>query len=145
MSRLPRFFTQYWTNSTWIYNAAVHTPGALLDHSAGNQFRDRGVTKDDEVYIVTVLEGVMHLLGKIRVGSVCDQAEAATALGTTPDSLWEANDHILAAAATPMDFGREVPLVVAEALRFVSGDGESKPLKFSADGVIDSQTLRGVR
>ena len=41
------------------------------------------------------------------------------------------------------DFDRTVPLAVVQALRFVSS-GETKPLKFQADDLIDRQTLRGV-
>ena len=140
----PRHFTHYWSNDTWQAYRATATDGELLDHIAGNVFTERGVSPGDMVYVVTVLRGALHLLGKLQVAFVADAETAAAALGTTPDHLWEADDHVVADAATPMDFDRQVPLSVAEQLRFVSGDDEPKPMKFKG-GMIDQQTMRGVR
>jgi 5-methylcytosine-specific restriction endonuclease McrA len=93
------------------------------------------------VYVVTVLKGKLYLLANLQVAKVCDYAEAADDLG---DDLWLASDHIIASAATPMDFNRVVPLEVTQRLMFVSG-GNSKPLQFQSPGYLDQQTLRGVR
>lgn len=140
----PRYFTHYWSNATWQQHRASATDGELLDHIASNVFLQRGVSSGDMVYVVTVLHGALYVLAKLRVDMVTDVETAAEALGASPESLWDADDHIVADAATPMDFDRQVPLPVAEALRFVAGEGEPKPMKFRG-GAIDTQTMRGVR
>ena len=139
----PRYFTHYWSNPTWQQSRAFTTDGQLLDHIISNQFLQRGVSPGDHVYVVTVLHGALYVLVKLRVGAITDQDGAAQALGMPVDSEWD--EYILADASTPMDFDRQVPLPVAEALRFVAGDGEPRPMKFKTTGVIDTQTMRGVR
>jgi hypothetical protein len=140
----PRSFTHYWSNATWQQHAASASAGELPDHAASNLFRARGIQSGDQLYIVTLRHGALYLLTKLRIAAVCDVEEAADHLATAPELLWEAEDHVVADAAAPADFDRTVPLAVAQALRFVSS-GETKPLKFQADDLIDQQTLRGVR
>jgi hypothetical protein len=49
-ARTPRPFTQYWKNTTLDWHEADE-----LMHSASNQFRARGVRRDDRISVVTVL------------------------------------------------------------------------------------------
>lgn len=98
----PRYFTHYWSNSTWQQHCASATDGELLDHIASNVFLQRGVSPGDSVYVVTVLHGALYVLAKLHVAMVVDVETAAAALGASPESLWDAEDHIVAEAATPM-------------------------------------------
>jgi predicted HNH restriction endonuclease len=118
--------------------------GDLLNHVAGNLFEERGVSVGDTVYVVTVIKGKLYLCGKLIVGKICDVDEAATILGCEAKDLWEANEHIIARAATPLNFSIRVPLELTKQLRFVS-DEDAKPLFFKSHEHLDKQTLRGVR
>lgn len=140
-----RSFTHYWSNGTWSAYRTTAARGELVDYAASNQFRERGLTAGDSLYIVTVLHGALYLLTRLQVAAVCGVEEAAQQLGEEPESLWPADDFAVAAAAVPSDFERVVPLAIAEQLRFLAGDGEPRPLKFRAEGLLDQQTLRGVR
>ena len=98
---MPRYFTQYWENDwwgekEWYRQYRQKEQGKLLNHTAGNLFRKRGVRLGDMVYVVTVLKGKLYLLANLQVAKVCDYAEAADDLG---DDLWLASDHIIASAA----------------------------------------------
>ena len=141
---MPRFFTHYWLNRTWERNRIRASDGELLDHTAGNLFQERGIRADDIVYVVSVIKGALYICGSLVVGKICDVDEAATILGFEPEDLWEADEHIISAAATPMNFNLKVPLKVTRQLRFIS-DKSIKPLKFKAQNYLDEQTLRGVR
>jgi hypothetical protein len=141
---MSRYFTHYWQNSTWFYNQEIAADGDFLDHIAGNLFTKRGVGIGDVIYVVTVLSGNLYLCGKMVAARICDAHEAAKYLGSRPEDLWEASEHIVASEATPMRFDLAVPLTVTAGLRFIAGKNP-KPLKFAAPGFLDQQTLRGVR
>src|SRR5438045_1300568 len=138
---MPRFFTHYWRNRTWEWNRKHAAAGELLDHTAGNIFQEHGIRPDDIVYVVSVIKGSLYVCGKLVVGKISDFDEAADILNYEP---WLADEHIFAAAATPMNFNLKVPLRVTRQLRFISGKG-SKPLKLKAPNYLDKQTLRDVR
>src|SRR5215210_9481625 len=141
---MPRFFTHYWRNRTWERNRRRASDGELLDHTAGNLFQERGIRGGVIVYVVSVINGLLYVCGKLMVEKICDVDEAAAILNYEPKELWEADEHIISAAATPMNFNLKVPLKLTRQLRFISGKGE-KPLKFKAANYLDEQTLRGVR
>ncbi len=140
--RKPRYFTHYWTNKTWKWNAS--SSNELLNHTAGNLFNDRKVTIGDVVYVVTVIKGKLYVCGRLKVGIVCDLSEAARILNWGTDELWQAEEHLIAAEATPMNFNREIPLELTQSLKFKTGEG-LKPLAFTSQEHLDKQTLRGVR
>lgn len=133
---MPRFFTHYWNR---MQNRG--SEGELLDHTAGNLFKKRGIRAGDIVYVVSLVKGSLYVCGKLVVEKICDIDEAARILPYKP---WEANEHIIATAATPMNFNLGVPLKLTRQLRFISGK-DIKPLKFKAPNFLDEQTLRGVR
>jgi hypothetical protein len=139
---MPRSFTHYWSNDT--YRQARDDGDAGVESLYGNQFRRRGVQAGDLVYIVTVLQGRLFLLCKLRVERVCDEDEAAARFGCEVDDLDDAAEFVFAAASTALRFDVEVPLEWVERLRFVSQSG-SLALKFKAPDRLDEQTLRGVR
>ncbi|WYD80399.1 MAG: HNH endonuclease [Candidatus Electrothrix gigas] len=141
---MSRYFTHYWSNHTWNYHQQSGIEGELLDHIAGNLFRNRNVAVGDIIYVITVIKGELFVLAKIQVGKICNVDEAAQELRCSPEELWEANDHILTNASTPMNFTRQIPPEYTEQLQFKSGD-TLKPLKFIAPSILDPQTLRGLR
>lgn len=140
---MTRYFTHYWTNSTWNYARSEH-PTGLIDHTAGNLFAKRGTQVSDHVYMVTVIQGQLFVLGKLVIGEIGDVETIARQLGSAPDDLWVARDHILASYATPREFDCCVSGELTKQLRFQFGD-TTKGLKFDSPDRINTQTLRGVR
>ena len=140
---MTKFFTHYWQNHTWIDNVDDIPEGELLEHTAGNLFKSRGVENDDVIYIVTVKKGNLFLGGCLTVGRICNVKQAAQVLGTTPTKLWKADEHVIASEATAIQKNLRVSLETTEKIRFVSPNNPD--LKFTAPGVLDKQTLRGVR
>jgi hypothetical protein len=141
---MSRFFTHYWLNRTWEWHREDGSEGYLLDHIAGNLFGQRGVCVGDTVYVVTVIEGGLYVCGKLIVGKVCNVDEAAATLRRSPEELWEAEEHIVAASATPMRFNLKVPSRLTRQLTFISGGIPKRPT-FKSKDYLDGQTLRGVR
>jgi hypothetical protein len=86
----------------------------------------------------------LFVLGKLTVAKVCGFEEAARLLKTK--DLWEAEDHIIAESPAPIrpTFEVPIPLTITQQLRFESYP-QSKPLRFIEPGILDQQTLRGVR
>jgi hypothetical protein len=143
---MKRYFTHYWTNRTWDNQVAgnAYKSHKTLRHTASNMFRERGISKGDSVYIITVKRGQLLLLTRLTVAKVCSFEEASRLLNT--EDLWEAEDQIVAEAATPIrpTFEVPVPLAITEQLRFESYP-QSKSPRFVEPGILDQQTLRGVR
>lgn len=136
---MSQAFTHYWTRA---YLRAVEIQeGEPLLHTAGNVFVDRGVEPGDRVYLVTVRDGVLHLLGRMDVGFVTDTAYAAAALGYAPR---EADDHLLASECTALRLDHRVSHDVASKLIFEGVRGLQK-LEYKDLGVLDERCLRGVR
>lgn len=142
---MTRYFTQYWLNSTWDQMRSGNQQGDHLDHTAGNHFRDRGVTAEDKVYVVTIRAGSLYLLARGTVDRVTDRQAAARHLGIRPEYLGEERDHLLFAAdeAARQDYDRTVPLSTVRTLQAMRADGP-RPLKFATDKHLDQQALRGV-
>lgn len=86
-----------------------------------------------------MIQGLLYVGCRLLVDDVVSRREAARRLGTT--DLWDATDFVLVKKAEPFLPDRAVPRSVAERLRFVP----DRPLKFKRPGVLDQQTLRGVR
>ena len=142
---MPHYFTHYWKNDTWEDHRDFWEAGLsddLLRHVADNKFADRDVKPGDYIYPVTVMDGTLYLLGRLKVGKVCNFGEAASTLGTT--DLWEARDHIIASEPTPQHFDLAVPQQLTDSLDFINGNRTTR-LKFKSHGRLDQQTLRGVR
>jgi hypothetical protein len=101
-------------------------------------FRKRGVESGDYIYIVTNLHGKLYVSARLRVDRIVSYSQAKRELG---QNIWKAKDQILATDGTKWNSNAQVPDVHARALRF--GDGQ--PLRFKSPGVLDQQTLRGLR
>jgi hypothetical protein len=143
---MERYFTNYWTNETWDYNVGrmLNDSERKLRHTASNMFRKRGVSEGDSLYIITVKWGQLLLLCKLTVSDMCGYEEAVRLLEN--EDLWPAEDHVIAKspAAIRPTFEVPVPLKITEQLRFQSYP-QSKALRFVEPGIVDQQTLRGVR
>lgn len=142
-SKPRRYFTTYWKNKTWHANSMITPTGDPCDHTAGNLFRERGVTVGDALYIVTVIDGKLFVASKMIVGKICTMTEAREILGT--DNLWEANEHVIAYESTPLDWNYQLPMKITEQLRFIDSNGNIVGLAFSSPQFLDPQTLRGIR
>ncbi len=137
---MSSFYTHYWSST-------VQRPdeeGSLCCHTAGHGFKKKGITTGDRIYIVTVSQGRLYLIGAFTVaGPPISYDEACQRL---PYSLWEAPEHLIAqqGSETPQSYFRIIPLETSRRLRFYSSEGE-KALKFISESAIDKQTLRGIR
>src|ERR1700730_8090764 len=134
---MKRYFTHYWTNKTWDNQVRVLAleSDKTLDHTASNIFRDRGISKGDSVYIITVKQGQLLLLTRLMVAKVCGFDEAARLLKNK--NLWEAKDHIVAEVPAPVrrTFEVPVPLAITQQLRFESYP-QSKSPRFVEPGIL---------
>lgn len=134
-------FTHYWTGGTC--DAMAEYEGKPFRHTAGEGFSSHRILYGDQIYAVTVRRGILYLVGRLLVAKVCNQFDATRELNA---EVWEATEHFLAGgrAMTPMRFQRKVSLRHAKLLRFPTKTG-LKLLKFESTGLLDRQTLRGVR
>jgi hypothetical protein len=145
-------FTHYWKNRTWKWHVDDDREGLPLDHTAGNQFRKRGVETGDRIYVVTVLKGKLFLLGRMTVDGFISQAQA---MKEVEEGVWDAVEHVVSKKGTAMNFHRQVPDSIVKQLLFLSCPHEDeatgriafqeRELIFRRKGILDEQTLRGVR
>ncbi len=134
---MGRSFTYCWQHSEVLR----YPDGAPVVFAYGSQFARRGVCPGDEVYIVSVHRGRVHLLGKMRVRLVTHSAaDFRRYSGLDPGP---AAEYLLAEAYTP---ARLVPLPgeVARGLRFLRGK-EAVGLAYRGEDLVNPQSLRGVR
>jgi len=134
-------FTHYWTGGTC--DSMAEYEGKPFRHTAGEGFSIHRILYGDQIYAVTVRRGILYLVGRLRVAVVCNQSDATEALNA---EVWDATEHFLAGrrAMTPLRFQRKVSLRVTKLLRFPTKTGMHS-LKFESRGLLDRQTLRGVR
>ena len=88
---MTRFFTHYWSNK-WFNDAKI-LEGQPLYHMAGNQFRSKNIKSGDVVYVVSVPQGCLYVVGAIQVDVLCDFDEASDILGSS--DLWPAEDYLI--------------------------------------------------
>jgi|GEM_PF-2925578 len=137
------FFTTYWTNKTWKRVSEMNFAGDLLDHTAGNFLRSRGIKPGDAVYVITVFKGKLFIACKIVVDQIVKAAEARKIIGQF--DLWDADDHIITSESTPLNWNFELPENVTEKLRCLDSKGKVSGLTYASPGELDNQTLRGIR
>lgn len=132
-----RYFTHYWRNE-----ASKFTQGRWLKHAAGRWFTSRGVRIGDAVYVVTVKDGSLYLVGRMLVGGIVNQKIAEGILGR---AIYYDREHLLAQAgsASEISFERQVSPRVVRQLRVRSRDRRTPVF---VDGKrLDRQTFRNVR
>ena len=106
---MARAFTQYWKNTTW----ADHDPGMdTLDHTASNEFRTNNVRRDDRIFIVTNIGGVMYVGGVLSVDKIVGQREATKKFDA---EVWQAKDHAMGRGGQPFYKKLRVPVRIARA------------------------------
>ncbi len=128
-----KFFTHYWLSDTW-----EHYRGGKIEYTAGNILRSHGVKPGDRLYIVTNIEGAMHIGGYVDVAQVVGRARAATIVGR---EVWDATDFAIAQSPQPFHPELRVPNNAVRNLRL--GPQQKPPLLRGAR--LDQQTLRGLR
>lgn len=111
-------FTLYWPTDTWEQYRRIGRDGQLLCHVTSDLFARNEVRPGDALYVVTLLNVDLLLIGKLIVGAICGAEEAAAYLGTTPDRLEVGQTYALAAACTPQSWSRVVPVPMFYQLRF---------------------------
>jgi hypothetical protein len=127
-------FLSYWRPD----NAdATREHGPSLRHAANGQYRH--VRPGDHVWIVTVRQGRLFLIGRIIVGRVVDLDTAREALGN--DDLYQADWHILPEPGTEMPLSEIDITDIASKLRFES-ERDRLSLK---EGRVSAQQLQTMR
>jgi hypothetical protein len=144
---MNRDLLSYWKPETALQMLDM---GGTLHHSASSQYRR--VEPGDTVWIVSVLEAELILLGRILVCKVQTYEEAVEDL-QNPD-IWEASFHIQGQPATDLDVNRISIQPLANRLRFLSAggkdrltliDGRVNPQQLQTMRVLDSQSVKLLR
>jgi hypothetical protein len=134
---MGRSFTYCWQHREILR----YRDGAPIVFAYGSQFARRGVCPEDEVYLVSVHRGRVHLLGKMRVRVVTHSADDFRRYaGLEPAP---AAEYLVAAAYTPA-WLVALPVELARSLSFVRA-GQLVGLAFRGEELVDSQSLRSVR
>src|SRR5690606_25307555 len=121
-------FTSYWTNDTCV--AQEDRARGPMISTGSNFFRRMGVRGGDLVYVFTIGDGVVHLIGRMQVDRVVSRGSAVRELGTR--NLWDVADWCLSTPekATVERFDIAVPLGVTRRLRFVVQAGRETGIAF---------------
>ena len=139
---MPDHYLMYWRFET-IEDYSDDGLEGLLDHAASSQFGRVGV--GDVLWIVTTPPQTRRLLlfGRMSIGWLGRQDEAAQILDTDPESLWQAEWHVIAPEGSAEEYGLADISGIAAELRFVSPTGRDR-LEVDSQGVNPQQlqTLR---
>jgi hypothetical protein len=134
---MAQFFTYCWQHREMLR----HRDGEPVGIAYGSQFARRGVLPGDEVYIVSVHHGWVHLLGKMLIRVVTQSAEDYRRLvGREPEP---APEYLVAEACTPARLVR-LPDELVRGLRFLRGK-QLVGLSLREEVLVDRQSLRSVR
>ena len=140
---MTRSFIQLWTRAEFeVWKSAPNSP---LIYAASNQFKQRGIIKGDQLFIVACFADALHLMGCLKVEFGTLNAVEAKNLLPKGAHTW-ANDYVFhdRSLNTRMRFDLHVPVSVLTSFRFADGTNP----KFKGDGSEfkpDPQTFRGVR
>jgi hypothetical protein len=129
----------------WSGRTARDERGRLIEHIASDQFGDAGVASGDKVYVITYVDGHLHVVTSLVVGQLVAQEQAEMELGTT--DLWEAHWHAIARPGTARRASMSARLSDKQvaALVFIGRDGQASPPARNRHGEIDPQTFRTTR
>jgi hypothetical protein len=134
---MTRDFLAYWKPETASNN--ISCGDGLLAHSASNQYGRLVV--GDTVWIVTVRDGDLYLLGRILVAQLMDREEAARVLRS--QNLWDAKYHICCKHGTAQALKEIFVSHLAADLRFETRNGNNHlDLK---KGKVNPQQLQTMR
>ena len=140
---MTRSFIQLWTRAE--FEAWKSEPDSLLVYAASNQFKQRGITKGDRLFIVACFADALHLMGCLKVELGVLDAVAAKKMLPKNSHTW-ARDYVFhdRSLNTRMRFDLLVPSKVLAYFCFADGTNP----KFKGDPsrfIPDPQTFRGVR
>jgi hypothetical protein len=141
---MARYFMHFWSDEHCEAQYRAGFSGMKISHSAGEGFLQAGVRPGDIVYVISVYDGQIMLIGGIPVESIgTSRSEMLLLLG---DDIEEAAEYVLPVAglATEQYFTRQLMMEEAGDLRFRTPDGGSKPLRFAGGDEVDEESLRGV-
>lgn len=129
-------FITLWSQAQVEIQRETLGAGHSLDHAASEQFRQRGISRGDRLYVVATRGGQVLLLGRLTVTRILSQAEADRHFAPAP--VYEATDHVLG-DGTRLELDRVIPEDIARRIRRESG----KRLKIEPGRYrVDPQTLR---
>lgn len=135
----PQSLMLYWSPKTADDILGGENP---LDHVVSNQLRR--ASAGDTVWVVTVYNGELFLLGKLSVAEVTSRRGAVERLGR-PD-VWGNREYYAVADKSTMEPLKKVPLrSVVEKITFQSATTRGKTLDLGSDGRINAQQLQTMR
>ena len=137
-----RYWTSHWQNRFW--RPDVNDEREPVDHSAGSNFRKRGISPGDVAYIISLSSGLLLLGGRMTVGTILDYDAAVRHFGRA--NFWAAPEHLIGVdgSGTPLDLHRALAPAVTKQLRFAFKGGPRAPC-FASDTELDNQATRGLR
>jgi hypothetical protein len=141
---MSRFFTYFWSDEFCDARYRAGLSGTPLEYIAGDGFRHAGMEEGDTLYVISVYDGQVMLVGSMLVGRILASYSEALAL-IAPD-VEKAREYVLPADehATEQYFTRQLMMEETGDLRFLTPDGSSKPLKFADGEEVDASALAGV-
>lgn len=139
---MSRFWTCHWHFRFW--RPDVNREGQPVSASASNNFRRRGVSVGDSVYVISLSHGQLYLGGRMVVRQIVSRQEAVRLRNN--DNLYDADEWVIdpAEAGTLLNLHRRLSPALTRQIRFVSGSNLKKPC-FVSDTDLDNQATRGVR
>jgi hypothetical protein len=141
---MSRFFMHFWSDELCDVHYREGFSGTLLEFTAGDGFVRANLQPGDMLYIISVYDGQVMLIGRMTVGRILKSYSEAAAL-ISPE-VEEAPEYVLSAEglASEQYFTRQLMMEEAGDLRFLTADGSSKPLKFADGEEVDEHALEGV-
>ena len=137
-----RYWICHWQNRYWKHE--INPEGKRLRSSGSNMFSKRGVEPEDVVYVVSILDGMLLLGGRMIVTEIVPRAELVRR--RKDDRFYDAAEWAIAEPpGTKLDLHRALDPSLTTRPRFVSPESPPKPPCFRSKGKLDGQTTRGVR
>jgi len=130
----PRHFLQYWKPKQVDREIAM---GHALDHSGSEQLNK--ISPGNIIWIVTVREGQLNLVGRLVVDEAIGYEEAKKRF----PNVWEAEYHAVAKSGTEEPINELSLMPIAESLRFISTTHRDR-LDIQ-DGKVDGKQLQAIR
>ena len=104
----------------------------------------RNIKAKDIVYVVSILDGILLLGGRMTVTEIVPRAELVRR--RQDDAFYDAAEWAIAEPpGTRLDLHRAFDADLTARLKFISSESQPKPPCFRADRNLDGQTTRGVR
>ncbi len=139
---MARFFTHYWRDSTVQAHQQEQAEGEFCYAVFSNRFSAMGLMPGDYLYEVTIREGVLYAICRLRIAEVRRRTHPLSSGEREGASLeWVEEATIEDGEATPLRFSNWVPVSVTEEIECITHDGV-RGLTFVVPGKLDRQTLR---